>query len=322
MQVTYGQAISDALKEEMERDSTMVVFGEDVAQHGGIFGITRGLYDLFGEDRVKNTPISESGIVGVAAGAAIVGLRPCIELMYSDFLLVAFSEIYHCIAKWRFMHGDQYKLPMVIRAAAGSAFGAGAEHSNCVESLFMHTPGLIIVSPSTAADAKGLLKSAIRSDNPVLFFEHKQLYQLKEEVPEGDYIIPIGVADIKKEGTDVTIIAIGLMVKKALEAAEKLAELGISAEVLDPRTIAPLDMDTIRKSVEKTHRAVVVEESNKTGGMGAEIAARMQEEMYDELDGPVLRVAALDVPLPYDVALELVCVPNADKIVAAVQALF
>lgn len=322
MHVTYGQAIADALREEMEQDEKVVVFGEDVAQHGGIFGITRGLYELFGEDRVKNTPISETSIIGVGAGAALTGLRPCIELMYSDFLLVAFSEIYHCIAKWRFMHGDQYKIPMVIRAAAGSAFGAGAEHSNCVESLFMHTPGLIIISPATAADAKGLLKSAIRSDNPVLFFEHKQLYQVKEDIPDGEYTIPIGVADIKREGTDVTIIAMGLMVKKALDAAEKLAAEGISAEVLDPRTIAPLDKDAIRKSVEKTHRAIVVEEGNKTSGIGAEIAAMMQEEMYDELDGPVLRVAALDVPLPYDVALELLCIPNADKIVEAVKALF
>lgn len=322
MHVTYGQAIADALREEMEQDEKVVVFGEDVAQHGGIFGITRGLYEAFGEDRVKNTPISETSIIGVGAGAALVGLRPCIELMYSDFLLVAFSEIYHCVAKWRFMHGDQYKIPMVIRAAAGSAFGAGAEHSNCVESLFMHTPGLIIISPSTAADAKGLLKSAIRNDNPVLFFEHKQLYQVKEDIPDGEYTIPIGVADIKREGTDVTIVAIGLMVKKALEAAEKLAAEGISVEVLDPRTIAPLDKEAIRKSVEKTHRAIVVEEGNKTGGIGAEIAAMMQEEMYDELDGPVLRVAALDVPLPYDVALELVCIPNADKIVEAVKALF
>lgn len=322
MHVTYGQAISDALREEMEKDETVVVFGEDVAQHGGIFGITRGLYEIFGEDRVKNTPISETSIIGVGAGAALVGLRPCIELMYSDFLLVAFSEIYHCVAKWRFMHGDQYKIPMVIRAAAGSAFGAGAEHSNCVESLFMHTPGLIIISPSTAADAKGLLKSAIRSDNPVLFFEHKQLYQVKEDIPDEEYTIPIGVADIKKEGSDVTIVAIGLMVKKALEAAEKLAAEGISVEVLDPRTIAPLDKETIRKSIEKTHRAIVVEEGNKTSGIGAEIAAMMQEEMYDELDGPVLRVAALDVPLPYDVALELVCIPNADKIVETVKRLF
>ncbi|MEA5058014.1 MAG: alpha-ketoacid dehydrogenase subunit beta [Anaerotignum propionicum] len=322
MHVTYGQAISDALREEMEKDENVVVFGEDVAQHGGIFGITRGLYEIFGEDRVKNTPISETSIIGVGAGAALVGLRPCIELMYSDFLLVAFSEIYHCVAKWRFMHGDQYKIPMVIRAAAGSAFGAGAEHSNCVESLFMHTPGLIIISPSTAADAKGLLKSAIRSDNPVLFFEHKQLYQVKEDIPDEEYTIPIGVADIKREGSDVTIVAIGLMVKKAMEAAEKLAAEGISAEVLDPRTIAPLDKETIRKSIEKTHRAIVVEEGNKTGGIGAEIAAMMQEEMYDELDGPVLRVAALDVPLPYDVALELVCIPNADKIVETVKRLF
>jgi len=322
MQITYGQAVSDALREEMERDDNIVVFGEDVAQHGGIFGITKGLYELFGEDRVKNAPISETSIVGVAAGAAISGLRPCVELMYSDFLLVCFGEIYHLIAKWRFMHGPQYKLPLVIRAAAGSAFGAGAEHSNCVESLFMHTPGLIIITPSTAADAKGLLKSAIRNDNPVLFFEHKQLYQVKEDVPEGEYTIPIGVADVKREGSDVTIVAIGLMVKKALEAAEVLAAEGIQVEVVDPRTIAPLDKETIFDSVRKTHRAVVVEEGNKTSGIAAEIASTIQEEMYDELDGPVVRVAALDVPLPYDVALELECVPNADNIVAAVKSLF
>ena len=322
MQVTYAQGITDALREEMERDNSIVVFGEDVAQHGGIFGITRGLYETFGADRVKNTPISETSIIGVGAGAALVGLRPCIELMYSDFLLVAFSEIYHCVAKWRFMHGNQYKIPMVIRAAAGSAFGAGAEHSNCVESLFMHTPGLIIISPSTATDAKGLLKSAMRSDNPVLFFEHKQLYQVKEEIPDGEYTIPIGVADIKREGSDVTIIAIGLMVKRALEAAEILAQQGIQAEVLDPRTIAPLDKEAFRRSIEKTHRGVIVEEGNKTGGIGAEFAAMIQEEMYDALDGPVLRVAALDVPLPYDVALELECIPNVDKIVETVKRLF
>ncbi len=322
MQITYGQAVNQALMEEMAREDKMIVFGEDVAQHGNIFGITRGLYETFGEDRVKNTPISETAIVGAAAGAAIVGLRPVVELMYSDFLLVAFSEIYHCIAKWRFMHGPKYKLPLVIRAAAGSANGAGAEHSNCVESLFMHTPGLIIISPSTAADAKGLLKSAIRSDNPVLFFEHKQFYQVKQEVPEGDYTIPIGVADVKREGTDVTIVAIGLMVPRALQAAEKLAAEGISAEVVDPRTIAPLDKDTIFASVAKTHRAIVVEEGNKTSGIAAEFAALIQEEMYDELDGPVLRVAALDVPLPYDVALEHICVPTADSIVEAVKKLF
>ena len=225
MKTTYVQAVNAALKEEMERDNNMVVFGEDVAQFGGIFGATRGLLDQFGSDRVKNTPVSEDSIVGVGIGAALGGLRPCIELMYSDFMLVAFNEVFQTAAKFRYLHGPQYKVPIVMRAAAGSAFGAGAEHSNCVESIFMHSPGLTIISPSTAYDAKGLLKSAIRSDNPILFFEHKQLYQIKEEIPDEEYLIPIGKADVKKSGKDVTVIAVGLMVKRALEAAEKLVTL-------------------------------------------------------------------------------------------------
>lgn len=322
MIVTYSKAICDAITEEMRRDDKVVVFGEDVAQHGGIFGLTRGLYDEFGGQRVRNSPVSENSIVGVGIGAAITGLRPCVELMYSDFMLVAFNELFHSCAKWRYLHGDEYKVPLVVRTASGSAFGAGAEHSNCFESLFMHSPGLTIVSPSTAYDAKGLMKTAIRSDNAVLFFEHKQLYQVKEEIPDEEYTIPFGVADIKREGSDVTIVAVGLMVKKALEAAKKLQEEGISAEVIDPRTLAPFDKETVFNSIKKTHRAVVVEESNKTAGIGAEIASLIQEEMYDELDGPVVRVAALDVPLAYNVILELYSVPNADKIVAAVKSLF
>ncbi|MDO4177540.1 MAG: transketolase C-terminal domain-containing protein, partial [Bacillota bacterium] len=205
---------------------------------------------------------------------------------------------------------------------AGSAFGAGAEHSNCVESLFLHSPGLTIITPSSAYDAKGLLKSAIRSNNPVLFFEQKQLYQVKEEIPEEDYLIPIGVADIKRPGKDVTILAVGLMVKKALEAAEQLKAEGIDAEVIDPRTIAPLDKNTLYDSIRKTNRVVIVEESTKTGGLGAEWAAMIQEELYDELDGPVVRVAALDVPLPYNVAFEMASIPNAERIVNAVKTLF
>lgn len=322
MLVTYAQAIGDAIKEEMRNDDNVIVYGEDVAQMGNIFGITKGLVEEFGKNRVKNTPISETAIVGSAIGAAITGLRPCIELMYSDFTLVAFSELFHCVGKWRYMHGPEYKLPLVVRSAMGSSFGAGAEHSNCVESLFMHAPGLVIVSPSSAYDAKGLLKTAIRSDDPVLFFEHKQLYQTKENIPDEEYTIPFGVADIKRDGTDVTVIAVGLMVKKALEAAEILQQKGISVEVIDPRTLAPFDRETVFKSIQKTHRAVVVEEGNKTAGIGAELAAMIQESMYDELDGPVLRVAALDVPLPYNIELELHCVPDANKIVATVESLF
>lgn len=326
MIVTYGTAIGDAIKEEMRRDNSVIVFGEDVAEFGNIFGITKGILEEFGKKRIRNTPISETAIIGASIGAAETGLRPCIELMYSDFTLVAFSELFHCLGKWRYMHGPEYKLPIVVRSAMGSSFGAGSEHSNCVESLFMHAPGIIIASPSTAYDAKGLLKEAIRSDNPVLFFESKQLYKVKEEIDDdvynSDYTIPFGVADIKKEGSDVTIIAVGLMVSKALEAAKKLEEIGISAEVIDPRTLVPFDKETVFKSIQKTHRVVIVEESNKTAGIGAELAAMIQEEQYDELDGPIVRVAALDVPVPYNIALELYSIPDANRIVEAVKGMF
>lgn len=322
MLVTFAQAVGDAMREEMRRDDRILIFGEDIAEFGNIFGITRGMLEEFGPKRVLNTPISEMAFVGAAMGAAETGLRPCVELMYSDFSLVAFAEIYHCIAKWRYMHGPEYKLPLVIRSAMGSSFGATGEHSNCLESLFMHSPGLLIASPSTAYDAKGLLKEAIRNDNPVMFFEHKQLYKTKGEVPEEEYTIPFGVADIKREGSDVTVIAIGLMVGRTLEAAEALAKEGISVEVLDPRTLVPFDKEAVRKSVSKTHRAMVVEESNKTSGVGAELAAMMQEEMYDELDGPVVRVAALDVPLPYNIELEKYAIPDAEQIAAAIRKMF
>ena len=217
------------------------------------------------------------------------------------------------------MHGEDYKMPLVIRCAMGSSFGAGAEQSNCVESLFMHAPGMTVICPTTPADAKGLLKSAIRSDNPILFCEHKQLYQTKGEVPEGDYTIPIGVADVKRLGKDVTVIAVGLMVRRALEAAELLEAEGISVEVIDPRTIVPFDKETVFQSVRKTHHVVVAEESNKTAGIGAELAAMLQEEMYDELDGPVGRVAALDVPMPYNIAMEKHVIPDANRIAQAVR---
>lgn len=326
MKVTYGKAISDALNEEMRRDENVLIYGEDVAQFGNIFGLTRGMYEEFGPLRVRNTPISETAIIGSAIGAAETGLRPCVELMYSDFTLVAFSEIFHCVAKWRYMHGPEYKLPLVIRNASGSSNGAGSEHSNTVESLFMHTPGLIIVTPSCAYDAKGLLKSAIRSDDPVLFCEPKLLYQSKQEIPEelycSDYTIPLGLADVKREGSDVTLVAVGLMVPRALQAAEILAKEGIDVEVVDPRTIAPLDKETIFASIRKTHRAAIVEESNKTAGIGAEFAAMFQEELYDELDGPVVRIAALDVPMPYNIPMEHYAIPDAEDICKAIRGMF
>ena len=321
MQMTYMQAVSAALQEEMRRDEKILMFGEDIAEFGNIFGVTRGMLEEFGPKRVRNTSISETAIIGTALGAAVTGLRPVAELMYADFTMVAFSEIFHCVSKWRFMHGADYRLPLVIRCAMGSSFGAGAEHSNCVESLFMHAPGLTVISPTTPYDAKGLLKSAIRSDDPILFCEHKQLYQTKGEVPEGDYTIPIGVADVKRPGKDVTLVAVGLMVPRALEAAEKLAAEGIDVEVIDPRTIAPLDKDTIFNSIRKTHRAAVVEESNKTAGIGAELAAMFQEELYDELDGPVARIAALDVPMPYNIAMEHYSIPDVNRICASIRAM-
>ena len=246
--------------------------------------------------------------------------------MYSDFTTVCFAEIFHCVAKWRYMHGPEYKLPLVIRNASGSANGAGSEHSNCVESLFMHAPGLTVVTPSCAYDAKGLLKSAIRSDNPVLFCEPKLLYQSKQEIPDeiyhSDYTIPLGQADVKRQGKDVTLVAVGLMVPRAMEAAQKLAAEGIEVEVVDPRTITPLDKDTIFASIRKTHRAAVVEESNKTAGIGAELAALFQEELYDELDGPVVRIAALDVPMPYNIPMEHYSIPDVNRIVASIRKMF
>ena len=320
MQMTYLQAIGDALKEEMRRDDTILIFGEDVAEFGNIFGVTRGMLEEFGPQRVRNTSISETAIIGAALGAAVTGLRPVAELMYADFTMVAFSELFHCVPKWRFMNGAEYKMPLVVRCAMGSSFGAGSEHSNCVESLFMHSPGMTIICPTTPYDAKGLLKSAIRSDNPILFCEHKQLYQTKGEVPEGDYTIPIGVADVKRPGKDVTLIAVGLMVRRALEAAEMLEKEGISVEVIDPRTLVPFDKETVFNSIRKTHHVVIAEESNKTAGIGAELAAMMQEEMYNELDGPIGRVAALDIPMPYNITLEKHVIPDAARIAQAVRA--
>ena len=320
MQKTYLQAIGDALKEEMRRDDKILIFGEDVAEFGNIFGVTRGMLEEFGPQRVRNTSISETAIIGTALGAAVTGLRPVAELMYADFTMVAFSELFHCVPKWRFMNGSEYKMPLVVRCAMGSSFGAGSEHSNCVESLFMHSPGMTIICPTTPYDAKGLLKSAIRSDNPILFCEHKQLYQTKGEVPEEDYTIPIGVADVKRQGKDVTVIAVGLMVRRALEAAEILEKEGISLEVIDPRTLVPFDKDTVFNSIRKTHHVVIAEESNKTAGIGAELAAMLQEEMYDELDGPISRVAALDIPMPYNITLEKHVIPDAADIAKAVRA--
>lgn len=319
--VTYLKALNDAFHEEMRRDDKIIVFGEDVAVDGGVFCVTKGLYEEFGPDRVMDTPVSESAIVGGGLGAALAGQRPVVEVMYTDFLLCAFNEVFHNVAKWRYLNGGQFEVPLVIRCAEGHSLGAGAEHSNCFASLLMHAPGLKIALPSNAYDAKGLLKTAIRENNPVIFLEHKQLYQQKGEVPDEEYTVPFGQAKICREGSDVTIVALSFMVGRAMEAAEQLHSMNIEAEVIDPRTVAPLDMDTICESVKKTKRLVVLEEGNLTCGVGAEIASRVQAEVFDYLDAPIARIAALDVPLPYNLTLEAYAIPQTHQVVEAVQAM-
>ncbi|MGW8303638.1 MAG: alpha-ketoacid dehydrogenase subunit beta, partial [Desulfobacterales bacterium] len=297
--MTFAQALNDAHKIEMERDPNIYVAGEDVGVYGGIFGVTAGLLDQFGDKRVKDTPITESAIVGTAVGAATVGLRPVIELMFVDFIGVALDQLYNQAAKMKYMFGGKAKIPMVMRASCGAGIGAAAQHSQSLEALFMHLPGLKVVMPSTPYDAKGLLIEAIRDDNPVVFLEHKLLYALEGEVPDGTYTIPFGQVDIKREGKDVTVVATAKMVHTALSAAKKLAAEGISVEVVDPRTLCPLDEEGIIESVKKTHRLVIVHEEVKFAGSGAEISAMVAEKAFDYLDAPILRVAAPFCPVPF-----------------------
>ena len=323
--ITVSKAIREGLLEEMRRDDKMFIMGEDMAVMGNVFAITTGFLDEFGPNRVIDTPISEEGFMGMAVGAAMRGMHPCVELMYDDFVTECADPLFNQAAKLKYMSGGQCSIPLVLRMPMGSGRRNAGQHSQSLENFFCHFPGLKVVAPCTAQDAKGLLKSAIRSDNPVLFCEPKQLYQVKQEIPDdiynSDYTIPIGVADVKRPGKDVTLVAVGLMVPRALEAAEKLAAEGIDVEVIDPRTIAPLDKDTIFNSIRKTHRAAVVEESNKTAGIGAELAAMFQEELYDELDGPVARIAALDVPMPYNIAMEHYSIPDVNRICASIRAM-
>jgi len=317
--MTFGGALNDAHVVEMERDPNVYVAGEDVGVYGGIFGVTGGLLDKFGEKRVRDTPITESAIIGTAVGAATGGLRPVIELMFVDFIGVALDQLYNQAAKMKYMFGGKAKIPMVLRATCGAGIGAAAQHSQCLEAWFMHVPGLKVAMPSTPADAKGLLISAIRDDNPVVFLEHKMLYANEGEVPEGEYTVPFGVADIKREGTDVTIVATAQMVHLSLSAAEKLAGEGISVEVVDPRTLSPLDEDTIIKSVQKTHRLVIVHEEVKFAGSGAEIAAIAAEKAFDYLDAPIIRVAAPFCPVPFSPPLEAEFIPSEGQIIDAVK---
>ncbi len=319
--LTYSEALNEALREEMRRDPTVFVMGEDVAVWGGggIFGVTRGLVEEFGPERVRDTPISEEAIAGVAVGAAVTGMRPVIEIMYVDFIGLAMDPIVNQAAKLRYMFGGKAKVPLVVRAQEGAGRGNAAQHSQSLEAWFVHVPGLKVATPSTPADAKGLLKSAIRDDNPVVFLEHKSLYFTKGPVPDGEHLVPLGMADIKRPGTDCTVVAIHTMVLRALEAAEELAEEGISVEVIDPRTLYPLDVETMVGSVRRTGRLVVAHEAVRRGGIGAEIVARVVDEAFDYLDAPPQRVCGAEVPVPYNGRLERAAIPGKEEIVAAVK---
>ncbi len=318
-ELTYRDALNEALHEEMARDASVFVIGEDVGRHGGPMQVCKGLWSKYGDWRVRDTPISEAGFVGLGVGAALTGLRPVIEVMYIDFSALAMDPIVNQAAKVRYMFGGKARVPMVIRTQGGGGRGNAAQHSQSLEMWYVHTPGLMVVQPSTPSDAKGLLKSAIRDDNPIIFIEHKLLYNTKGLVPDGEYTIPLGVADVKRPGKDVTIVAHSRMVLFALNVAGKLAAEGIDAEVIDPRTLKPLDLDTIVTSVKKTHRVVVVSEGVRTGGFASEVAARVQEVAFDWLDAPIMRVASEDVPMPYNERLELEAIPTEADIFRAVQ---
>jgi pyruvate/2-oxoglutarate/acetoin dehydrogenase E1 component len=314
----YRDAINEALDEEMARDPRVCILGEDVGRYGSPFQLTRGLYDKYGAKRVRDTPISEEGFTGIAVGAAMTGLRPVAEILYIDFSTLAMDQIVNQAAKARYMFGGKARVPMVVRTQGGGGRGNAAQHSQSLEMWYVHVPGLIVIQPSTPYDAKGLLKSAIRDDNPVVFIEHKLLYNTTGPVPEEEYLVPIGVADVKRPGRHVTVVATSRMVLFALKAAEELARRGIQAEVIDPRTLKPLDVETIVRSVQKTGRLVVVNEGHLTGGFTAEVAARVQREAFDWLDAPIMQVAAEDVPLPYNGRLELEAIPGEQDIINAV----
>jgi pyruvate dehydrogenase E1 component beta subunit len=317
--LTYAQALNEALREEMQADSRVFLMGEDIGHHGGVFRVTKDLINEFGADRVRDTPISEAGFVGLGLGAALVGMRPVVELLFMDFALVAADQIVNQVAKMRYMAGGAVSAPIVIRAQQGGGRGNGAQHSQSFESWFAQVPGLITVAPSTPADAKGLLKSAIRSGNPVIFIEHKLLYNTKGEVPEGEHIVPIGKADVKRVGRDITIVSYSRTMLFALEAAEQLSKKGIEAEIIDLRTIEPLDMDTILESIRGTVRLLVVHESHTNCGLGAEIIARVNEQAPDVLIAPARRLGARHVPIPVAESLENAVLPQVADIVRIVE---
>lgn len=320
--ISYSRAINTAIAEEMRRDERVFLMGQDVARMGGVFGVTRGLLDEFGSARVRDTGINENFLVGAACGAAITGSLPVIELQFADFLLCAADEVFNKLAKWRYMHGGRLTVPVTVRAPGGIIGGAGAEHSQSLEALPMHFPGLRVAVPATPADAKGLLKSAIRDPNPVIYFEHKSLYREKGPVPvDREFLVPFGQAAVRREGADLTIVAVGLMVGRALAACEKLQADGIDVEVIDPRTLVPLDLTTIVESTMRTSRCLVVHEGVRTSGVGAELASSIQEEAFYYLDAPVMRLGGTDTPIPQHPELEQHCIPSGEDIVDAARSL-
>ena len=318
-EITFAQALNEALHGEMERDERVFVMGEDVSLIGGIFQVTRGLREKFGEDRVRDTPISEATFLGAGVGAAICGARPVVEIQIFDFVALTMDQIVNQAAKFRFMLGGKPTVPLVIRGPQGGGIRLAAQHSQSLEAWFAHVPGLVVIAPSTPYDAKGLLATAIRDDNPVVFLEHKALYAVKGPVPEATYALPLGRADVKRQGTDVTVVATQAMVSRALAAAAELDKEGVSVEVIDPRTLVPLDEATILASVAKTHRLVIAHEAVKRGGFGAEIAAVVAEKALDELDAPIVRVGARHAPMPYNDALERATIPSQQDIEAAIR---
>ncbi len=322
--ITYSAALNEALREEMTRDPNMFLLGEEIGvwgDGGGVFGVTKGLVQEFGSQRVRDTPISEEGIVAVAVGAAATGMRPIVELMYCDFLPLAMEPLVNQAAKLRYMFGGQAQVPMVLRSNVGAGGGKAAQHSQSLESWIMHVPGIKLVLPSTPYDAKGLLKTAIRDNNPVVFLEHKLLYFTKGIVPESDYTIPFGVASIRRSGRDCTVVAMQAMLNMALSAADKLATEDIDLEVIDPRTLVPLDIDTIVESVTKTNRLVICHEATERGGWAGEIAMQVMERAFDVLDGPIVRVCGQNVPMPYSASLEKQVIPSQQNLINAVRQL-
>jgi pyruvate/2-oxoglutarate/acetoin dehydrogenase E1 component len=316
--MTIKQAINETLFEEMRRDPTIVILGCDVGIRGNPFGVTKGLYEEFGAERVLDTPISEAAIIGSSLGAAATGLRPIAEILFSDWITIGMDQLVNQVAKIRYMFGGTISVPLVIRAPVGAGGGQAAQHSQSFESWFSHVPGLQVVMPITPYDVKGLLKTSLRSDDPVLFFEHKRGYEIKGEVPLEDYTIPFGKAVVAREGTDVTIVAVSIMRHKALAAAKELSELGIECEVIDPRTIYPFDYEAVIASVTKTHRLVVVHEANRRSGIGGEILSQVVEKAFDQLHVRPAIVAGLDVPMPYNRRLEALVIPNEERVKQAV----